>query len=64
MASLKTNKNTKRTPLLNINFSLLETLFFGPKRFLRSKGLKMEFVYAGIDNQNNVENLNCFDSQS
>ena len=40
MASIKTNKNKKRTPLLKTNFSWLETLSLGPKRFLHSKGPK------------------------
>ena len=40
MVSVKTNKNKNGTPLLKINFSLLETLFLGPKRFLHSKGPK------------------------
>ena len=40
MASIKTNKNKKRTPLLKTNFSWLATLSLGPKRFLHSKGPK------------------------
>ena len=40
MASVKTNKNKNWTPLLKTNFSWLETLFLGPKRFLHSKGPK------------------------
>ena len=40
MASVKTNKNKNRTPLLKTNFSRLETLSFDPKRFLHSKGPK------------------------
>ena len=38
MASTKTNKLKKRTPLLMTNFSYLETLFLGPKPYLYSKG--------------------------
>ena len=40
MASIKINKNKKQTPLLKTNFSWLETLSLGPKRFLHSKGPK------------------------
>merc|ERR1712237_319469 len=40
MASVKTNKNKNRTPLLKINFSIQEFLSLGPKRFLHSKGPK------------------------
>ena len=40
MASVKTNKNKNRTPLLKTNFLWLETLHLGPKRFLYSKGPK------------------------
>ena len=40
MASVKTNKNKNPTPLLKTNFSWLETLLLGPKRFLHSKGPK------------------------
>ena len=40
MASIKTNKIKKRTPLLCINFWKLTTLLFCPKRFLHSKGPK------------------------
>ncbi len=43
MASIKTNKNKKWTPLLKTNFSWLETLSLGPKRFLHSKGPKHAF---------------------
>ena len=40
MASIKTNKIKKRTPLHNINFWKLTTLLFCPKRFVHSKGPK------------------------
>ena len=40
MASVKTNKIKNQTPLLKTNFSCLETLSLGPKRFLHSKGPK------------------------
>ena len=40
MASIKTNKIKKRTPLHNINFWKLTTLLFCPKRFRHSKGPK------------------------
>ena len=40
MASIKTNKIKKRTPLHNINFWKLTTLLFCPKRFFHSKGPK------------------------
>ena len=40
MASFKTNKNKNWTPLVRTNFSKLETLSLGPKRFLYSKGHK------------------------
>ena len=40
MASIKTNKNKNLTPLLKTNFSWLETLSLGPKRFHHSEGPK------------------------
>ena len=40
MTSVKTNENKNWTQLLKTNFSILETLFFGLKRFLHSKGPK------------------------
>ena len=40
MASTKTNKQTKRTPLFYSNFLRYTTLLCYPKRFLNSKGLK------------------------
>ena len=40
MASIKTNKIKKRTPLLYINFWKLTTLLFCPKWFIHSKGPK------------------------
>ena len=40
MASVKTNKNKNQTSLLKTNFSWLETLSFGLKRLLHSKGPK------------------------
>ena len=40
MASVKTNKNRNWTPLLKTNFSWLETLSLGPKKFLYAKGPK------------------------
>ena len=43
MASIKTNKN--QTPFWKTNFSWLETLSLGPKRYLQSKGPKMQFVF-------------------
>ena len=40
MASTKTNKIKKQTPLFYTNFLSYTTLLFGPKRLLHSKGLK------------------------
>ena len=40
MAILKMRQIKNRTPLQKTNFSLLETLSLGPKRFLHSKGPK------------------------
>ena len=41
MASAKTNKIEKRTPLPKTNFLSYTTLLLGPKRFVHSKGPKI-----------------------
>ena len=41
MASTKTNKIEKRTPLPKTNFLRYTTLLLGPKRFVHSKGPKI-----------------------
>ena len=41
MASVKTNKIKKRTPLPKTNFLRYTTLLLGPKRFVHSKGPKI-----------------------
>ena len=58
MASIKTNKIKKRTPLLYINVWKLTTLLFCPKRFIHSKGPKMVFDWT-YDKRHCIFNLQC-----
>ena len=61
MASIKTNKIKKRTPLHNINFWKLTTLLFCPKRFRHSKGPKNAIcLWLSHDNEHCWLNVQCF----
>ena len=60
MAAFKTNRNKIRTALLKTNFSWLETLSLGLKRFLHSKGPKNAICLLAESKKNQTKsNLHC-----
>ena len=60
MASVKTNKNKKRTALLKTNFWWQETLLLGPKPYLHSKGPKNAIcLWLSHDKEHCTFNQQC-----
>ena len=60
MASIKTNKNKKRTALLKTNFWWQETLPLGPKWYLHSKGPKNAiYLWLSHDKEHCTFNQQC-----